>query len=315
MSDIVGIDLGTTNSLIGVMEAGFPILLADKQGHRLTPSVVYIPEQGDPLVGQPAQRMRVVRPEATVYSVKRFMGLRGEDVSEEANVAYQVHKRRGEPIRIIVGDRRYLPEDISAFVLRKLKDDAEAALGRTIGRAVISVPAYFNDAQRTATRKAGELAGFQVERIINEPTAAALAYGLDQLGRKARVAVYDFGGGTFDLSILEFSNGVFEVLATNGNTALGGDDIDNALLRNKRFQIPNLTAQSAARLREMVIAAKHRLSTEDEVPIEMFGKHKVFGKRAKYITRTKTRAFRLTMYRNLYRADISLYIDPFIPLL
>jgi len=270
MSDIVGIDLGTTNSLIGVIDAGFPILLADNEGHRLTPSVVYIPEEGEPLVGQPAQRMRVVRPEATIYSVKRFMGLRGEDLAaEEANVAYRVRTRRGEPIGIEVGQRRFSPEQISALVLRKLKDDAEAALGRSVGRAVISVPAYFNDAQRTATRKAGELAGFQVERIINEPTAAALAYGVDQLGKKARIAVYDLGGGTFDLSVLEFSNGVFEVLATNGNTRLGGDDIDNALLTNAKFQTPNLTSQSAARLREMVIAAKHRLSTEDEVAIEI----------------------------------------------
>jgi len=271
MSDIVGIDLGTTNSLIGVMEAGFPILLADREGHRLTPSVVYLPEDGEPLVGQTAARMKIVKPEATVYSVKRFIGLRREDIGpNDSDVSYKLSGRRGEALRIKVGSREYLPEEISALVLRKLKGDAEAALGRSVSRAVISVPAYFNDAQRTATRRAGEMAGFQVERIINEPTAAALAYGLDKRSTtKSKIAVYDFGGGTFDLSILELNNGLFEVLATNGNTRLGGDDIDNAILRDPRFDLPNLSPESKAKVREAVVAAKHRLSTEEQASIEI----------------------------------------------
>ena len=270
MSDIVGIDLGTTNSLIGVMEAGFPILLADQEGHRLTPSVVYLPDEGEPLVGRPASRMRILKPEATVYSVKRFIGLRSENLApNEDDVSYRLHRRKGDWLRIQAGGHTYLPEEISAFILRKLKRDAEVALGRSVSRAVISVPAYFNDAQRSATRKAGELAGFQVERIVNEPTAAALAYGLDRLDRRSRIAVYDFGGGTFDLSILELNNGVFEVLATNGNTRLGGDDIDNAILTEPGFDVPKLSPESRARLREALVAAKHRLSNEYEVSIDL----------------------------------------------
>ncbi|MFL6515158.1 MAG: molecular chaperone DnaK [Chthoniobacterales bacterium] len=271
MSDIVGIDLGTTNSSIGLIEAGFPILLADREGHRLTPSVVYLPEDGEPLVGRPAARMKVLKPEATVYSVKRFIGLRYDDIApNDSHVNYQLSGRHGEAPRIKVGRREYLPEEISALILAKLKSDAEAALGRNVSRAVISVPAYFNDGQRTATRRAGELAGFQVERIINEPTAAALAYGLDKLSSTtSRIAVYDFGGGTFDLSILELNNGLFEVLATNGNTRLGGDDVDNAILRDPRFDLPNLSPESKAKIREAVVAAKHRLSSDQETSVEM----------------------------------------------
>jgi molecular chaperone DnaK len=270
VEDIVGIDLGTTNSLIGIMEAGFPILLADKDGQRLTPSVVYLPENDEPLVGRPAVRMRVLRPESTVYSVKRFVGLRGEDVgNEDTAVAYRLRHRKGEMLRIEIGNRSYLPEEISAAVLKKLKTDAEAALGRSLTRAVITAPAYFNNAQRNATRKAGELAGWQVERIVNEPTAAALAYGLDKLQQKSRIAVYDFGGGTFDLSILELENGIFEVLATNGNTRLGGDDIDKAILVQSKFSLANKDAEQKARLREAIVAAKHRLSVEEEVSIEI----------------------------------------------
>jgi molecular chaperone DnaK len=270
MSDIVGIDLGTTNSLVGIMEAGFPILLADKEGHRLTPSVVHLSENGEPLVGRPAVRMRMLEPASTVYSVKRFIGLRSEDLEPgAADVNYKLRRRKGDMLRIEVGNKLYLPEEISALVLRKLKHDAETALSRKVSRAVISVPAYFNDAQRSATRKAGELAGFEVERILNEPTAAALAYGLDRLGQKLRIAVYDFGGGTFDLSILELNDGVFEVLATNGNTRLGGDDIDNTILSSLDFDPGNASPELRARLRDAVVAAKHRLSTEEEVTIDI----------------------------------------------
>ena len=181
-NDIVGIDLGTTNSLIGVMEAGFPILIADANGARLTPSVVHFPEEGEPLVGAAANRMRAVQPQTTIYSAKRLIGLRGEDLpGEELPTDYGVVRQTGQPLRLQVRERLYLPEEISALVLAKLKRDAEAALERPVTRAVITVPAYFNDAQRSATKRAGEAAGFTVERIINEPTAAALAYGLDKL--------------------------------------------------------------------------------------------------------------------------------------
>ncbi len=227
MSDIVGIDLGTTNSLIGIMEAGFPLLLADADGERLTPSVVHFPDAGEPLVGRAAARMRALNPANTIYSVKRFIGLRGDELREgDGDVGYELKREKGQPVRVRAAGGDYSTEEISAFVLRKLKTDAEAALGRSVSRAVITVPAYFNDAQRNATKRAGELAGFTVERIVNEPTAAALAYGLDKLKSRAKIAVYDLGGGTFDMSILELNNGVFEVLATNGNTRLGGDDID-----------------------------------------------------------------------------------------
>jgi molecular chaperone DnaK len=262
-NDIVGIDLGTTNSLIGVMEAGFPILLADANGARLTPSVVHFPEAGDPLVGAVASRMRALQPRTTIYSVKRLIGLRGDDILPgELPADYEVVRQTGRPLRVAVRDEKYAPEEISALILRKLKRDAEAALGRPVARAVITVPAYFNDAQRNATRAAGESAGFTVERIINEPTAAALAYGLDKLQSKSKIAVYDLGGGTFDISILELDNGIFQVLATSGNTHLGGDDLDEALIADCRLPIP------AWQMRELVIDAKHRLSTETSVRLD-----------------------------------------------
>ena len=269
MNDIVGIDLGTTNSLIGVMDAGFPVLLADENGDRLTPSVVHIEENGKPVVGNLAVRMRAVKPESTIYSVKRLIGLRGDDFAkEDVDLAYEIVRRKGRPLRIRVGQREYPPEDISALVLQKLKREAEHALGRPVSRAVITVPAYFNDAQRNATKRAGELAGFTVERIVNEPTAAALAYGLDQLKSKSKIAVYDLGGGTFDLSVLELNNGVFEVLATNGNTRLGGDDIDRAML-DRISNFGNRTPERIARVREALVAAKHVLSAENRISIDI----------------------------------------------
>jgi molecular chaperone DnaK len=270
MDDIVGIDLGTTNSLIGVMEAGFPILIADAEGRRLTPSVVHFSTAGDPIVGASAVRMRAADPANTVYSVKRFIGRRSDDISaSELEVDYQLVRQKAQPVRIQAAGRMRLPEEISGLILQKLKRDAEAALGKTISRAVITVPAYFNDAQRKTTKRAGELAGFTVERIVNEPTAAALAYGLDQLNSSAKIAVFDFGGGTFDVSILELRHGVFEVLATNGNTRLGGDDIDREIISDPRFQIANLDPEQRTRLREEVVAAKHRLSTATEAAIDI----------------------------------------------
>ncbi len=231
MSKIVGIDLGTTNSLVATVDSGIPYVIADGDGHRLTPSVVHIsPGDGPILVGHPANRIRIVKPAETVYSVKRFMGRRGADIPrEDMLVTYPVHGKGSGPVTIPIHGREWTPEEVSAEILKKLKRDAELALGEAVSRAVITVPAYFNDAQRNATKKAGELAGFTVERIVNEPTAAALAYGLDRLQEKSKVAVYDLGGGTFDLSILELNAGVFQVLATNGNTRLGGDDLDKRL--------------------------------------------------------------------------------------
>ncbi len=256
---IAGIDLGTTNSLIGVMDAGFPVLLADADGERLTPSVVHFPESGEPLVGRAAARMRVLDPAHTVYSIKRFIGRRIGEESDD--VSYALAGQRGAPARVRIREREFSPEEISALILRKLKADAERALGHSIERAVITVPAYFNDAQRAATKAAGELAGFTVERIVNEPTAAALAYGLDKLRDRSKIAVFDLGGGTFDISILELNQGVFQVLATNGDTRLGGDDLDAALISDFRFQI------SDWQKRELVVAAKHRLSEEEAVEI------------------------------------------------
>ena len=269
MNEIVGIDLGTTNSLIGVMEAGFPILIADANGARLTPSVVSFQSEGAPLVGQAASRMRAVKPADTIYSIKRFIGLRGDELREgDADVSYALERRRGQPVRVIANNEPHSPEEISSLILQKLKRDAEAALGHPVSRAVITVPAYFNDAQRSATKRAGELAGFTVERIVNEPTAAALAYGLDKLQGRSKIAVYDLGGGTFDISILELNSGVFEVLATNGNTRLGGDDIDRALL-GRIANTGNRKPESLARLSEALVEAKHRLSTEEKVSIDI----------------------------------------------
>jgi len=229
---IIGIDLGTTNSLVATVDSGIPLVIADTAGRRLTPSVVHFPSaDAEPVVGHEASRVRIVKPAETVYSVKRFIGRRGADISqEEMLVTYPVKGDNAGAVTIPIHGRNFSPEEISAAILRKLKRDAENYFGEPVTRAVITVPAYFNDAQRNATRRAGELAGFTVERIVNEPTAAALAYGLDKLREKSKIAVYDLGGGTFDLSILELNDGVFQVLATSGDTRLGGDDLDRRLV-------------------------------------------------------------------------------------
>lgn len=264
MSDIVGIDLGTTNSLIGIVESGFPILLADENGERLTPSVVHFPENNGPLVGNAALRARAAFPRTTVSSIKRLMGATAAEASNE-EFAYATTEAGARTLQVRIGPREFSPEEISALILRRLKMNAERALGREVSRAVITVPAYFNDAQRSATKRAGELAGFTVERILNEPTAAALAFGLDRAREKSRIAVYDLGGGTFDISILKLNEGVFEVLATNGNTHLGGDDIDDAIIS----EVSGHRSDLRARLRDEVINAKHRLSTEERVDIDL----------------------------------------------
>ena len=278
MSSIVGIDLGTTNSLVAIVDSGLPYVIADSEGRRLTPSVVHFPPgNAPPVVGEKANRVRVLEPASTVYSIKRFMGRRGAEIPrEEMLVNYPVAGQGAGPVTVALPDRSLTPEEVSAEILRKLKRDAEAALGEPVTRAVITVPAYFNDAQRNATKKAGELAGLTVERILNEPTAAALAYGLDKLREKSKIAVYDLGGGTFDLSILELSQGVFQVLATHGDTRLGGDDLDKRLvdfiLDNIRAAGgPDLSADrpALARVREAAEQAKIRLSTGERAAIAL----------------------------------------------
>lgn len=288
MSKIVGIDLGTTNSLVATVDSGIPYVIADAEGRRLTPSVVHVPgPDAGAMVGEKANRVRVIKPEQTVYSIKRFMGRRGSEVArEEMAVTYPLRAEGSGPVAVELFGRSWTPEDISAEVLKKLKRDAEEALGETVSRAVITVPAYFNDAQRNATKRAGELAGFTVERIVNEPTAAALAYGLDKLKEHSKVAVYDLGGGTFDLSILELNEGVFQVLSTSGNTRLGGDDLDRRIVEFLVAQIkavggPDIGSAGASpnraqenllmlsRVREAAEEAKIRLSSEDAVEVAL----------------------------------------------
>src|SRR5262245_51084652 len=230
MSKVIGIDLGTTNSVVAVMEGGTPVVIPNQEGTRLTPSVVGFTRDGEILVGQIAKRQAVTNPENTVSSIKGFMGRRFEEVAEEIKkVPYKVVKASNGDARVEIRGKQYSPAEISAMILRKLKEAAEAYLGDKVTQAVITVPAYFNDSQRQATKDAGTIAGLDVLRIINEPTAAALAYGLDKK-KDEQIAVYDLGGGTFDISILEIGQGVFEVKATNGDTHLGGDDFDQRVI-------------------------------------------------------------------------------------
>ena len=277
MGKIIGIDLGTTNSLVAIVESGIPLVLADGQGRRLTPSVVRVPSDGEPVVGWEAKRARAAHPETTITSIKRFMGRRGDEVdSATDSPAYPIRANGSAPVAVSLHGREWSPEDLSAEILKALRAIAAEGMIDRPEAAVITVPAYFNDAQRNSTRKAGELAGLRVERIINEPTAAALAYGLNSLKEKTKVAVYDLGGGTFDLSILELNKGVFQVLATCGNTRLGGDDIDRVLMEHLAEQIgqaggPIVAGDPAlwARLAEAAEEAKARLSSETETAIEL----------------------------------------------
>lgn len=275
-SVIIGIDLGTTNSLVGVVDTGFPVLIPGADGKKLLPSAVsFNPEGGVTLVGAEALRARLVQPSRTVVSVKRFMGRRHAALTPpEKEVAYAL-EADGQGMAVVrQGPRTWTPPEISAAILRKLKEQAESYLGHPVGRAVVTVPAYFNDAQRQATRQAGELAGLTVERIINEPTAAALAYGLDRARRKGKIAVFDFGGGTFDLSILELTDGVFQVLATHGDTRLGGDDLDSALAawmadELQKQGIPCGDSLTRVRLQSEAEAAKIRLSKEESTEVAL----------------------------------------------
>ena len=231
MGKIIGIDLGTTNSCVAVMEGNEPVVIPNSEGRRTTPSIVGFTENGERKVGDPAKRQAITNPVKTVYSIKRFMGNRFNEMSKEiGRVTYDVVKGDNDTPRVKIDDRLYSPQEISAIVLQKMKKTAEDYLGQSVTEAVITVPAYFDDSERQATKEAGEIAGLTVKRIINEPTAAALAYGLDKKNVDAKVAVFDLGGGTFDISILELGDGVFEVKSTNGNTHLGGDDIDQVII-------------------------------------------------------------------------------------
>ena len=231
MGKIIGIDLGTTNSCVSVMEGNEPVVIPNSEGKRTTPSVVAFVEGGERKVGDPAKRQAITNPENTIYSIKRFMGNRFDEVSKEVKrVPYTVVKGDNNTPRVSIEDRKYSPQEISAMILQKMKKTAEDFIGQEVSGAVITVPAYFNDAQRQATKEAGEIAGLKVERIINEPTAAALAYGMDKSGKDMKIVVFDFGGGTHDVSILELGDGVFEVLSTDGDTHLGGDDVDQKII-------------------------------------------------------------------------------------
>ncbi|AWU39232.1 chaperone DnaK [Blattabacterium punctulatus CPU2] len=231
MSKIIGIDLGTTNSCVAVMEINDPVVIPNSEGKRTTPSIVAFIEDGERKIGDPAKRQAVTNPQKTIFSIKRFMGRMFSEVTEESkHIPYKIVKGENNTPRVNIENRLYAPQEISAMILQKMKKTAEDYLGKKVNRAVITVPAYFNDAQRQATKEAGEIAGLKVERIINEPTAAALAYGLDKKNQNKKIVVYDLGGGTFDVSILELGDGVFEVLSTNGDTHLGGDNFDQVII-------------------------------------------------------------------------------------
>jgi molecular chaperone DnaK len=276
MGKIIGIDLGTTNSCVAVMEAGQPTVIANQEGNRTTPSVVAFTKTGERLVGQVAKRQAITNPENTVFSIKRFMGRRSDEVSEELKmVPYRVTRGENGDARVDISGKKYSPPEISAMILTKLKEAAESYLGEKVSQAVITVPAYFNDAQRQATKDAGKIAGLEVMRIINEPTAAALAYGLDKKTNET-IAVYDFGGGTFDISILEVGDGVVEVKSTNGDTHQGGDNIDQRVIdwivsEFKRESGIDLSLDQMAlqRLKEAAEKAKMELSTLLETEINL----------------------------------------------
>lgn len=277
MSKIIGIDLGTTNSCVAVMEGKDPVVIPNAEGKRTTPSIVAFTEDGERKVGDPAKRQAVTNPRKTVYSIKRFIGTHfKDDASEVTRVPYEVVSGSNDTVKVKIDDREYTPQEISAMILQKMKKTAEDYLGQEVSRAVITVPAYFNDAQRQATKEAGEIAGLKVERIINEPTAAALAYGLDKNHKDQKIAVYDLGGGTFDISILDLGDGVFEVLSTNGDTHLGGDDFDDVIINwmadeFKAEEGVDLKADAIAlqRLKEAAEKAKIELSSSAQTEINL----------------------------------------------
>ncbi len=277
MGKIIGIDLGTTNSCVAVMEGNEPVVIANDEGRRTTPSVVAFMDNGERKVGDPAKRQAITNPKRTVYSIKRFMGTRySERVDEATHVPYKVTKGDNDTIRVDIDGRHYTPQEISAMILQKMKKVAEDYLGQPVTEAVVTVPAYFNDSQRQATKEAGEIAGLSIKRIINEPTAAALAYGLDKRHKDMTIAVYDLGGGTFDISILELGDGVFEVKSTNGDTHLGGDDFDRIIINwlAEEFQKQeNIDLRkdpmALQRLKDAAEKAKIELSSSMETEINL----------------------------------------------
>jgi len=278
MSKIIGIDLGTTNSCVAVMEGNEPVVIANNEGKRTTPSIVAFVDGGERKVGDPAKRQAITNPQKTVYSIKRFMGVNYQEASQETGqVPYKVVKGDNNTPRVEIDDRKYTPQEISAMILQKMKKTAEDYLGQEVSRAVITVPAYFNDAQRQATKEAGEIAGLKVERIINEPTAAALAYGLDKADKDMKIVVFDCGGGTHDVSVLELGDGVFEVKSTDGDTHLGGDDFDNAIINwlasqfaeeNNGFDLKK-DPMALQRLKEAAEKAKIELSSTTSTEINL----------------------------------------------
>ena len=277
MGKIIGIDLGTTNSCVSVMEGGEPVVIANDEGRRTTPSVVAFLKNGERKVGDPAKRQAITNPENTISSVKRFMGRRFNEITEEkSHWSYKIVQGENDTVRVSIDDRMYTPQEISAMVLQKMKKTAEDYLGTEVTDAVITVPAYFNDAQRQATKEAGEIAGLNVRRIVNEPTAAALAYGLDKKNIEQKIAVFDLGGGTFDISILDLGDGVFEVKSTNGDTHLGGDDFDKVIMdfladEFKKQESIDLRKDPMAlqRLKEAAEKAKVELSSSSETEINL----------------------------------------------
>jgi len=277
MSKIIGIDLGTTNSCVAVMEGNEPVVIPNSEGKRTTPSIVAFVEGGERKVGDPAKRQAITNPTKTIASIKRFMGESFSNTSKESDrVSYEIVKGENDTVRVVIDDRQYTPQEISAMVLQKMKKTAEDYLGTDVNEAVITVPAYFNDAQRQATKEAGEVAGLKVRRIINEPTAAALAYGLDKKDQDMKVAVFDLGGGTFDISILELGDGVFEVKSTNGDTHLGGDDFDQVIIdwladEFKSEEDMDLRSDKMAlqRLKEAAEKAKIELSSSSSTEINL----------------------------------------------
>ena len=297
MGKIIGVDLGTTNSCVAVMENGEPIIITNSEGKRTTPSIVGFANGGERKIGDPAKRQSVTNPDKTVYSIKRFMGGSFDESKKEIKrVPYKVVKGDGNTPRVQIEDKKYSPQEISAMVLQKMKQTAEDYLGETVTEAVITVPAYFNDAQRQATKEAGEIAGLTVKRIINEPTAAALAYGLDKKSTDMKIVVFDCGGGTHDVSVLELGGGVFEVLSTDGDTHLGGDDFDQAIIDwlVKEFQDENgldLSKDPMAlqRLREGAEKAKIELSSSSSTEINLPYIMPVDGV-PKHLVRTMTKA-------------------------
>ncbi len=279
MGKIIGIDLGTTNSCVAVMEGNEPVVIANSEGRRTTPSIVAFLDngKGERKVGDPAKRQAITNPKNTIQSIKRFMGKKFKDISEEKKmVSYEVESGNNDTVRVKIGDRNYTPQEISAMILQKMKSTAEDYLGTTVSEAVITVPAYFNDAERQATKEAGQIAGLDVKRIINEPTAAALAYGLDKKNKDMKIAVYDLGGGTFDISILELGDGVFEVKSTNGDVHLGGDDFDVRIMnwladefKNDRNIDLRKDPMALQRLKEAAEKAKIELSSSQETEINL----------------------------------------------